>query len=61
MEFVIGFLIGGIAVCIIFAFFKVGTLRVIHDPDGDYMFLELDKSVSAVTSKKYVIMKVSQK
>nr|DAQ19121.1 MAG TPA: hypothetical protein [Caudoviricetes sp.] len=48
-----------IAAAIYRAYF-VGTLRIDHsDPeDGPYMFLELDKGVSDISSKKHVILKV---
>ena len=39
---------------------SVGTLLVRHIPDEDpYLFLDLDKDVRYILSKKYVIMKIS--
>jgi len=58
----LGALIGSIFTGIVFRFFLVGALRVDHsDPDGPFMFLELKKPVSSVTSKKYVVLKVENK
>ncbi len=59
----VGFAIGCIVTMLIFRAFIVGVLRVdTSDPyDQPYMFLELSKSADAVTSKKYVILKVSTK
>ena len=66
---VVGILVGGFVGCIITrnAMIKksldslVGTLRVdTSDPDDNpYMFLELSKNVTDVTSKKSVLLKVS--
>lgn len=60
---VIGYLIGSVVTMLIFRKFIVGVLRVDRsDPDDQpYMFLELSKSADSVTSKKYVILKVSTK
>ena len=39
---------------------SVGTLLVRHIPGEDpYLFLDLDKDVRYILSKKYVIMKIS--
>lgn len=56
----VGYLLGCIVTMLIFRKFIVGVLRVDRsDPDDQpYMFLELSKSTDAVTSKKYVILKV---
>lgn len=44
---------------IIFRAYFVGSLRVDKsDPDQPYMFLELDKGMGNITSKKHVILKV---
>lgn len=69
LGLVIGILIGGFIGCIVTrnAMIKrslkslVGTLRVdTSDPDDNpYMFLELSKDVTDVTSKKSVLLKVS--
>ena len=58
---VIGYILGSLVTMLIFRKFIVGVLRVDHsDPDDQpYMFLELYRSTDAVTSKKYVILKVS--
>lgn len=56
-----GVLLGCIAAVFGFSRLIVGVLRVDRsDPyDQPYMFLELSKSADTVTSKKYVILKVS--
>lgn len=69
LGIVVGIVIGGFVGCILTrnAMIKrslkslVGTLRVdTSDPDDNpYMFLELSKNVSDVTSRKSVILKVS--
>lgn len=67
MEIAIIFLSGmffGISVVtIIFRAYWVGTLRIDNsDPeDGPYMFLELEKGIGDISSKKHVILKVKQK
>ena len=64
--FVIGIVIGGI-VASIFYLIKMkksdcGTLRIeSSDPDGPYMFLELDKDVGDISGKKRVVLNVSTK
>ena len=57
----VGFSIGCIVTMIIFRLFLVGTLRIdTSDPDDvPYMFLELSKGVDAISSKKYVILRVN--
>lgn len=61
MELVIGILIGFVLACFGVSLLSVGTLRIDRsDPDdGPYMFLELEKNVHFVSSKKYVLLKVS--
>lgn len=56
-----GVLLGCIAAVLGFSRLVVGVLRVDRsDPyDQPYMFLELSKSTETVTSKKYVLLKVS--
>lgn len=60
MWFVFGILIGFLWAGLVFRMFLVGTLRIDRsDPtEAPYMFLELSKPTSAVTSKSYVILKV---
>lgn len=67
MEFIIIFMAGvfvGISIMlIVFRTYLLGALHVDKsDPeDNPYMFLELSKGVDAITSKKYVILKVNLK
>lgn len=58
---VVGYIIGAIVTMLIFRRFIVGTIVVDRsDPaDPPYLFLELDKDVSSITSKKYVITRVA--
>lgn len=61
--FAIGIIVGCILVNIVRHIKSVGTLRIdISDPDGPYMFLELDKvQVDTISSKKYVLLRVKLK
>lgn len=61
IAFIAGILIGSLVTNAIFQRAKVGTLRVdSSDPeDGPYMFLEIDKGVGDITSKRCVLLKVS--
>lgn len=57
-----GVLLGvGISVIVHKAYF-VGVLRIDNsDPsDGPYMFLELEKGIGDISSKKHVILKVKR-
>ena len=58
-----GILVGFVLSLFIFRSKAVGTLRCARDlsePDIDpYIFLELDKGVSEIHSRKYVVMKVN--
>lgn len=60
IVFIIGILIGSIATNAIYQQARTGTLRVdTSDPeDGPYMFLEIDKGVENITSKRYILLKV---
>lgn len=53
----------GIIIAIIIGFLRfpfVGTLMARYIPDEDpYLFLDLDKDVRYILSKKYVVMKIS--
>ena len=54
----IGIIITGL-VCL-FGIPSVGTLLMRHIPgEAPYLFLDLDKDVSYILSKKYVVMKIS--
>lgn len=55
-----GVIIGCILTMIISRITAIGTIRVDNsDPDdAPYLFLELERNVSAITSKKYVTFKV---
>ena len=60
MEFLLGYFVACLTMLLVFRLFIVGTLRIDRsDPtEAPYMFLELSKHVSAVTSKSHVILKV---
>lgn len=63
MELLIMFLIGVVVgiLCLSFSWGMrlVGTLRVDNsDPDGSYLFLDLDRDLCDVWEHKYVFMKV---
>lgn len=66
MYFLLG-LIAGILLTIIFikCFLKpkiAGTLRVDQsDPDGPYLFLELNESIEKIIHQKKVVMNVNAK
>lgn len=39
--------------------YKSGTLKIdISDPDGPYLFLELDEGISTIQGKDYIVLKV---
>ena len=63
IAFLAGVLIGTIIYAIAVKTASVGTLRIDQsDPeDSPYLFLELDKTLPTIVSKKYVIMKVERK
>lgn len=63
IVFLVGVLVGTIIYAIAVKTASVGTLRIDHsDPeDSPYLFLELEKNIATITSKKYVIMKVNLK
>ena len=63
IVFLAGVLIGTIIYAIAVKTASVGTLRIDQsDPeDSPYLFLELDKNLSTIYSKKYVTMKVERK
>ena len=63
IAFLVGVLIGTIIYAIAVKTASVGTLRIDQsDPeDSPYLFLELDKNLSTIVSKQYVIMKVNLK
>lgn len=58
-----GILIANFSVWIVARRLRSGTLRIDRsDPlDQPYMFLELSESVSSVSNKKFVILKVNTK
>lgn len=66
MELAIIFFAGmfaGISICsMVYRAYHVGTLRIDKsDPDDKpYMFLELDKGIGDISSKKHVILKVKR-
>ena len=55
-----GIIIGCVITMIVSRVFTIGTIRVDNsDPDdAPYLFLELERNVGAITSKKYVTFKV---
>lgn len=63
IVFLAGVLVGTIIYAIAIKTASVGTLRIDQsDPeDSPYLFLELEKNLSTIVSKKYVIMKVDLK
>lgn len=63
IVFLAGVLVGTIIYAIAIKTASVGTLRIDQsDPeDSPYLFLELDKNLSYIASKKYVTMKVNLK
>lgn len=63
IAFLVGVLIGTIIYAIAVKTASVGTLRIDQsDPeDSPYLFLELDKHVAIISSKKYIIMKVERR
>lgn len=57
--FAIGLIIGCLISAIVRRVKSVGALRIdTSDPDGPYMFLELDKGIDTISSKKYVLLRV---
>ena len=61
IAFIAGLLVGGLIVTVILRHKKaIGSLRVeTLDPDGPYLFLELnDGNVSGLLRKKYVMLNV---
>lgn len=60
--FILGLIIGGLLMFLLIKWKVIGHLIInTSDPeDGPYMFLELDKSVDDVYSRKYVLFKVKQ-
>lgn len=57
--FAIGLIIGCLISAIIRRVKSIGALRIdTSDPDGPYMFLELDKGIDTISSKKYVLLRV---
>lgn len=60
--FAIGVLVGCLVSAIIRRVKSVGALRIdTSDPDGPYIFLELNKDIETVSSKKYVFLRVNLK
>lgn len=61
IALIVGIVIGSIVTNIIYQRAKVGTLRVDSSDleDGPYMFLEIDKGVGDITSKRQVLLKVN--
>ena len=60
IAFLVGVLIGTIIYAIAVKTASIGTLRIDQsDPeDSPYLFLELNKNITVISSKKYVTMKV---
>ena len=58
--FAIGVVVGCILVNIVQRVKSVGALRIdTSDPDGPYIFLDLDKGqVDTISSKKYILLRV---
>lgn len=60
MLLIIGFILGVYGASVFYRLKAVGALRVdLTDPDsGPYLFLELEKPVGVIESKKYVTLKI---
>ena len=60
MEFIIGLILGIAATALGFLRLQSGTLKVYIPGDGEspYPYLDLDKPLSYIYSKKYAIFKV---
>lgn len=62
VVFLAGILLGFGMAFLILKDRPIGTLRIdSSDPDGPYMFLELEAGVGDICSKKHVRLKVSTK
>lgn len=60
--FAIGVIVGCLVSAIIRGVKSVGALQIdSSDPDGPYMFLELDKGIDTISAKKYVLLRVKLK
>lgn len=59
----IGALIGMLLMTLIFKCSSAGKLHIVTDKQdgGSYMFLELNKDVKAVSSKKFATFEITQK
>lgn len=62
IMFIFGLLIGVAVIFVIKRPKPVGTLQITYaDESSPYMFLELEKDVSYVRTKKYVTMRIHEK
>ena len=62
MAFFVGVLLGFGIVYLMSRDKPIGTLRIdSSDPDGPYMFLELESGVGDICARKYVLLKVDTK
>lgn len=62
LIFIIGFAIGLIFARYVGKKETYGTLRIDRsDPDGPYLFLELDRNVEALSKQKHVVFNVLDK
>lgn len=60
-TFLLGYLVGFVICAIFRPKDVVGTLRVDNsDPDGPYLFLEMENDVDVIHGKKYVTLKVKE-
>ena len=62
VTFIFGLLLGVIFTMLLCRTKSVGHLRIDEsDTDGPYLFLELNKELSAIRRKKYITLKVKLK
>lgn len=58
----IGILIGFVGTSIIYRKHPIGFLRIDKsDPDGPYLFLELEKSINEIVTQRVVLVEVKRK
>ena len=61
LVFAFGIVVGGVIAFILNHRHCYGYLRIDRsDPDGPYLFLELNESVESVAANKFVLLQVKQ-
>ena len=59
---VVGIIFGVVSSCCVFFRLRVGKLHVDYsDPDGTYLFLELNKDLNDIDKEDYIVLKVDAK